>query len=316
MARDVFICSTCGACKEWCGSLVDTVSVIEALRADLVDAGVAPMPRHKEFDESIKQNWNPYAEPFEKKFTWIPPELKMAKKADALYFVGCTSALRLPEIANSVVKLSKAAGIDITVLPEEVCCGSVFFRTGLSDTAKYLADNVIKMVHETGAKTVLFSCPGCDRTFSLDYPKIIKESLGFEMKHIAEYLLELDNLKFTKEVKAPVTYHDPCHLGRHLEIYDAPREFIEKIPGIKLLEMERNRGVSYCCGAGGGLRGAFPDISMSIAKERVQEAESTGAKILTSACPFCKINLRDGVSQLNSPLEMIDIVELASRAII
>jgi heterodisulfide reductase subunit D len=315
MARDVYICSTCGACKEWCGALVDTVSVIEALRADLVDAGVGPMPRHKEFEESVKKNWNPYAEPFEKKFAWIPPELKMAKKADVLYFVGCTSALRLPEIANSVVKLSKLAGIDFTVLPEEICCGSVFFRTGLRDTAEYLTKKVVEMVHQTGAKTVLFSCPGCYRTFSLDYPGILKEPLGFEMKHIAEYLLELDNLKFNKEVKATVTYHDPCHLGRHMEIYEAPREFIEKIPGVKLVEMERNRRVAYCCGAGGGLRGAFPDISLSIARERVEEAQRTGSQILTSACPFCKLNLKDAVGQLSSPMEMIDIVELALRAV-
>jgi heterodisulfide reductase subunit D len=135
------------------------------------------------------------------------------------------------------------------------------------------------------------------------------------MKHITEYLLELDNLKFKKEVKATVAYHDPCHLGRHMEIYEAPREFIEKIPGVRLVEIERNRRVAFCCGAGGGLRGAFPDISSSIAMERVQEVESTGNQILTSACPFCKINLRDGVKQLNSPMEMVDVVELALRAL-
>jgi heterodisulfide reductase subunit D len=191
----------------------------------------------------------------------------------------------------------------------------VFFRTGLRDTAEYLTKKVVEMVHQTGARTVLFSCPGCYRTFSLDYPGILKEPLGFEMKHIAEYLLELDNLKFNKEVKATVTYHDPCHLGRHMEIYEAPREFIEKIPGVKLVEMERNRRVAYCCGAGGGLRGAFPDISLSIARERVEEAQRTGSQILTSACPFCKLNLKDAVGQLSSPMEMIDIVELALRAV-
>jgi heterodisulfide reductase subunit D len=311
MAEDVYLCTTCGACKQWCGALVDTVGVIEALRADLVDSGVGPMKEHKEFAERIRKYYNPYAEPPEKRFTWIPSHMNLPKKADVVYFVGCTSALRLPELAASTVKLLQAAKVNFTVLPEEVCCGSVMFRTGVREVAADLAEKVIQMIEDSGASTVVFSCPGCYRTFAFDYPELLGSSLGFELKHISQYLLEMDGLRFVKPLDVRVTYHDPCHLGRHLGVYEAPRELLNRIPGLELVEMERVKAGAFCCGAGGGVRGAFPDISLSIAGERVREASATGANLLASACPFCKRNLQDAASTSSGVLKVQDIVELA-----
>ncbi|MEM2901776.1 MAG: heterodisulfide reductase-related iron-sulfur binding cluster [Candidatus Bathyarchaeia archaeon] len=315
MAEDVYLCTTCGACKQWCGALVDTVGVIEALRADLVDSGVGPMKEHKEFAERIRKYYNPYDEPPEKRFAWIPSQMKLPKKADVVYFVGCTSALRLPELATSTVKLLQTAKVDFTVLPEEVCCGSVMFRTGFREVAVELAEKVVQMIEDTGASTVVFSCPGCFRTFSSDYPEVLGRPLRFELKHVSQLLLEMDGLKFVKPLNVRVTYHDPCHLGRHLGVYGAPRDLINQIPGLELVEMERVKAGAFCCGAGGGVRGAFPDISLSIAGERVREAAATGAEILTSACPFCKRNLEDASLAAGGTLKVQDIVELALTSI-
>jgi len=315
MAEDVYLCTTCGACKQWCGALVDTVGVIEALRADLVKAGVAPLNIHREFAERIKKYYNPYAEPPEKRFTWVPPELKLPKKADVVYFVGCTSALRLPEIAESTVKLLDAAKVNFTIMPEEICCGSVMFRTGMREIGEDMAKRAIQMIEDTGASTVVFSCPGCYKTFVKDYQAILGEPLDYELKHISQYLLEIDELQFTKRVNARVTYHDPCHLGRHLEIFEPPREFIGQIPGLQLVEMERTKMGAFCCGAGGGVRGAFPGVSLDIAKERVREASATGGTMLASACPFCKINFRDAINELDATMQMYDVVELALKSV-
>jgi len=315
MAEDVYLCTTCGACKQWCAALVDTVGVIEALRADLVYSGVAPLNAHREFAERIRKYYNPNAEPPEKRFAWLPPQLKLPKKADAVYFVGCTSALRFPEIAESTVKLLDIAKVGFTVMPEEVCCGSVMFRTGIREVGEEVAKKVVQMIEDTGASTVIFSCPGCYRTFVNDYPTVLGEPLDFELKHISQYLLEIDELKFSKSVNATITYHDPCHLGRQLEIFEPPRELISQIPGLELVEMERIKMGAFCCGAGGGVRGAFPEVSLNMAKERVREASATGATMLASACPFCKRNLVDAINELSIGMEMHDIVELAVRSV-
>jgi len=171
------------------------------------------------------------------------------------------------------------------------------------------------MIENMGASTIVFSCPGCYNTFANDYPTILDEPLDYELKHISEYLLEIDELKFIEPINAKITYHDPCHLGRHLEIFEPPREFISRIPGLQLVEMERTKRGALCCGAGGGVKGAFPDISQSIAQERVKEASSTGGTLLSSACPFCKKNLMDAVKEQGEAMKVYDIVELALKSV-
>lgn len=309
----IYDCTLCGYCLWRCPPGVKTVDAIMAARAHFVENNCHPRI-HLEFAEGIKKYSNPYGEQPQRRFTWIPQSLNLPKKADILYFVGCTSAFRLPEVAASTIALLSAAKIDFTIMPDEACCGSVMFRTGLRELGKEMVEKNIRMINEIGASTIVFSCPGCYKTFA-EYPKLAKTSPGQELKHISEYLLEIDELKFTKPVDARVAYHDPCHLGRHLGIFEPPREFISQIPGVELVEMQRNRNTASCCGAGAGVRGAFPDISLKIAKKRVREALEAGGTILSSACPFCKRNLGDAVREIDVAVQIYDIVELAARAL-
>jgi len=315
MAQDIYQCTTCGACKQWCAALVDTVGIYEALRADLVNAGVAPMPEHKMFEERIKSYNNPYAEDPKKRLNWVPPNIQLPKAADVVYFVGCTSALRLPEIAQSIVNILNKLKVDFALLPEEVCCGSIMFRTGMRDVGEELVKKVMEMIYDTKASTVIFSCAGCYKTFSTDYPEILGESIDVELKHITQYLMELDQLKPVKRIDAKVTYHDPCHLGRHMEVFEPPRTLLNKIPGIELVEMGRNKAGAFCCGAGGGVKGAFPEIALAIANDRVIEAKETESSIIASACPFCKRNLADALEDVKSPMKMYDVVELIADSL-
>jgi heterodisulfide reductase subunit D len=163
---------------------------------------------------------------------------------------------------------------------------------------------------------MITSCAGCFKTIKHDYPKTGK--LNFEVKHTLEFIIDLiesGKLKLKNEVKMKVTYHDPCHLGRHSSVYDAPRKLLNLIPGVELIEMERTRENSRCCGAGGGLKSGYPDIQNKISQTRIKEAEATGATELVSACPFCYQGLQVGIQALDSKLTMRDITDLVVMAI-
>lgn len=242
--------------------------------------------------------------------------MKLPNNASIVYFVGCTTAYRRMEIARSILKILRKANVDFTMLHDERCCGSVFFRTGIVDLAKQLATWNVKNIEETGADTVVTSCAGCYRMLKLDYPKFIGP-LDFKVVHIVELLLSLieaGDLKFKAEGKISVSYHDPCHL-RHCGIQEEPRKIMEKIPNLELVEMEWTKDRSFCCGAGAGLKALCGDLAVSIARKRLDDAISRGAEALVSACPFCKHNLLDSATKYNLKIQVKDIAEIVAERI-
>jgi len=296
---------------------VDTIKITENLRAELVEKGFT-RPEHDAFTKRIEEVHNPYGEPHEERMKWLPPEVKVAEKADVAYFVGCTTAYRRPEIADATVKILDAAGVNfMTLHPEEWCCGSPALRVGRKDLFLTLAKHNIEALRKTGVKRVVTSCAGCYRTLSQDYPEFVGE-LPFKILHTSELMAELikeGRLKLTREVPETVTYHDPCHLGRHTGTYEQPREVLKSIPSIKIVEMPRNRETALCCGAGGGVKAGFPDFAMQAALERVKEAHEVGATAIVSACPFCAHNLKDAIRKSASPLKFYDLTELVLMAL-
>ncbi len=173
-------------------------------------------------------------------------------------------------------------GVDFIVFPDEKCCGSLMFRTGMVSDAKPLLDHNIEMIRKTGIKKVVFSCSGCFSTFSREYTDYTNNNLGFELYHMTQFVpkyakeknLKIKYPKYSKENPLTVTYHDPCHLGRFSNVYDEPRELINMIEGLKLTEMKHNRNMSWCCGAGGGVRALYGEISINIASNRLDETVS------------------------------------------
>ena len=234
-----------------------------------------------------------------------------------VYFAGCMATYRLPSIAEATIKILKHAGLDFKMLGEdEWCCGSVTFRTGFVDDGKKMARHNVDALKAAGATRVVTACAGCFRTLSIDYPELLGEELPFEIIHFPSLLKELiedGKLKFPEGEKVSVTYHDPCHIGRHMGIYDDPREALEAIPQVDLKEMHKSRGNASCCGAGGGVRSTNRDLARGAAEIRLSEAEETGAEVLTTACPFCTFNLREGVERSESDLEMLDFPEFVSK---
>ncbi|MBA5942348.1 MAG: hypothetical protein H0M93_03355 [Methanophagales archaeon] len=256
------------------------------------------------------------------------------KERPILYFAGCTALYRQTEIAHATVKIMRSAGIDLTIMNEEVCCGSVFFRTGFIDLAKELAVKNIAKIRETGAKTLLTSCAGCYQMLKSDYASFIEgELVDFEVEifHIVQLLsrlIESRDLKFTaeggagaeagarSELKVKVSYHDPCHLGRGCEIYEEPRKILEQIPDIELVEMEWIKDKSYCCGSGAGLRALSEGLAVSVARRRLDDAVNKGAEVIVSACPFCKHNLSDSAMKYGIKIDVKDITEIVAERIL
>ncbi|WP_400208586.1 (Fe-S)-binding protein [Candidatus Methanomassiliicoccus intestinalis] len=295
----LYQCTTCKDCERRCPSKVRVVDVVESARRDLVAAGNI-LPQHEKVVKNILQFGNPFGE--EKS---VPETLgQVPKKAKVGYFVGCTSAYRNTSTAKATISILTKLGEDFTLV-NEVCCGSVMQRVGWSDAdvAAQMQKN-IDAITAQGVETVVFSCAGCYRMFKEEYPKYVE--VPFKVLHISEYL-DTKDLPLAA-LKKKVTYHDPCHLGRHAGVYKAPRNVLAKIPEIEFKEMARNSATSRCCGGGGGVRSAYPDLSAQIAADRVEEASF--ADILVTSCPFCVNNLKVGKDQCKSDVEIVDLVEL------
>lgn len=216
-----------------------------------------------------------------------------------IYFQGCTAREKRKNISKNTQKILDTAGVDYKIMDDEECCGSILLRTGFQEDAQELMESTFKKIK--GEKIVV-SCAGCYRTLKEDYPKVLGEQL--DVIHISQLLLQLINdgkITIDKE-DLKVTYHDPCHLGRHLGEYEAPRQVINE--KAELVEMDKKRDEARCCGAGGGVRSAYPDLASEIALRRVNDALETGASLLVTCCPFCVMNLE------SEKMKVIDLTEL------
>ncbi len=321
LAEVFYQCPTCNACAEACAYDMNNVELYESLRAEIVDAGFG-LERHAGMNRSMVEAQNPYGKDNKQKADWLddlgfPVKRAPAEKAEVLYFVGCTAALTpdIRAVAISTAKVFKKLGIDFAVLADkEVCCGSVAMRTGNRDAFETVAKMNATLIAQSGAKTIVTSCAGCYRTLKLDYPAYAS-NFDFKVQHTVEFLLQWISGKSLalKNLGLKVTYHDPCHTGRHTGIYEEPRELLARVATIA--EMPTIKENAKCCGAGGGVKKAFPELALDIAKSRVKEAEGTGAQYLVSICPFCYRNLSDAIKDLKSPIKMIDLLELVNQAL-
>ena len=321
VADVVYRCTTCGACETYSeneyyivNKFIDQVKLTEFLRHKLVEAGFGPMPKHKELVKWARKEHNPYVgEVHANRLKWVPKDAVVPKSSKTVFFVGCTGAYRDHKLPVSVLEVLNAAGEDFTVLSDEWCCGSPFLRVGVRDLAEEMVKHNVETLKKMGVEKVIAHCPGCYKTLAYDYPEIAGD-LPFKVVHSTQYINELlksGKLKLKKKLDKKVTYHDPCHIGRAAKIYEEPREILKAI-GAEISEMERNREGAWCCGAGGGVKSAFNDFALWTAKDRVEEAKKTGAKIIVSSCPFCEVNLKDAVKELQNSMEVVDLMEVVA----
>lgn len=316
----VWSCLTCGRCKEVCTYGVDYPAFIRQVRSIARDEREQGICAHGELF-SVMRLLARQSETSQKRLYWLSKDLKVREKGDILYFTGCLPyfdiifrelGVQTVEIARSTVRILNMLGIVPVVMDDEVCCGHDLLWNGEVETFNRLAALNMQRIARRGAKKLIFSCPEGYRTFKLDYPS----SSELELVHISELLaekLEAGTVQ-VQTVDEPVTYHDPCRLGRHLGIYDPPRRVLSAIAP-NFVEMASNRENSLCCGTSGWTN--CDSFSEAIRRERLGEASETGAKILITSCPKCLIHftchLRNRPGEYN--LQIVPFELFVARAL-
>jgi len=228
-------------------------------------------------------------------------------KGNTLYYPGCLTKFVAKELGDNYRKILRRIGIDFIELSDlEVCCGSPALKAGYFDDFKNLAEKNLKIFKEHSVGRIITNCPACFMIFKKEYPKVLGEKWDVEVLHATEVLAKTKvNRKQTKEEKRPVTYHDPCHLGRQMGVHDEPREIIKSL-GYEIKEMDLIKNQSFCCGGGGGVQANEPDLANKIAKDRIKMAKKTGVKILVTPCPLCFMHL-----EKNAEGEGVEVKELS-----
>lgn len=313
---NIYHCTLCRRCTEFCVTHQELWDIIETARADIVNSGKAPQSV-LQGDKNLEEVKNPFGYAFEEWFANLDlSKSKEEKDAEVLLFVGCTAAYKRPEIANAILKIFDVAGVNYAVMNgEEWCCGRSAYNLGLRDRARKLAKHNAKAIEATGIKTIVTICPDCTKALKFDYKKW-GISLDVEVLHYVEFINQLLNekkLKVQKPLDKTVTYFDPCILGRHLRIFDIPRNLLKQIPRLNLVEMHWNKGEALCCGSG-IFSLTHPETAVRLGQEVISEANRTNAELLITACPFCKENLSLSVQNLGKP-EIKDIAEVIAMTL-
>ena len=322
---ELWDCTCCFTCVERCLKDVEPAELIIALRGQLVESGRIPDTVGAALMAVFRQG-NPTGIAREDRANWAGElEIKAAQQGcETLYFTGCIPSYdqRVQPVARALAQALTAAGVDFGTLgTDESCCGNEVRRMGEMGLFEMLVEENGELFRSVGANRIVTTSPHCFNTFKNEY-----ELDGIEVMHYTQLvaaLIEQGKLEFKnegawgKDVERIVTYHDPCFLGKQNHVFDEPRAILSAIPGIKLVEMDRNRERSLCCEGGGGrMWNEGTNLEERLAFQRVQEAADTGAEILAVACPFCLLTLEDAVKVqgLDERLQVMDIMELVSLA--
>jgi Fe-S oxidoreductase len=350
----VYTCLTCGACDvscKVCRYNLEPLEMVRELKFHLVEEG-HQFDKHLAIIDGLNKDGNTVGAARKQRGAWadgLDVKRLPGQKAEVLFHAGCRLSydLELQKNARAAVQILLDAGVDLGILGDhELCCGGRIYNMGYKEEFNRFAGANITTWKKAGVKTIVTSCSDGYHAFKRLYPDLGSQ---VEVLHTVEYidrLIKEDKLEFHNKVPLTVTYHDPCHLGRQGEpyvswegaekkikgqivvyepkkpryngawgIYDPPRNVLKSIPGVELVEMERIREYSWCCGAGGGVREAYPEYSNWTASERIAEADNTGAEALVTACPWCERNFRDAILAQGNDMKVLDIIELVQQAV-
>jgi Fe-S oxidoreductase len=350
----VFMCNMCGSCDvacKMCRYDMEPLQAMRALRVKLVEEGHMPKALEPVM-QSLRSNYNMLGEPKENRGDWAK-KLKVKdlskEKAKYVLHVGCRYSFdgEQSHVARAAVAILKKLGLDFGIMgANESCCAGRAYMIGADRILEQGAEHNLAKWRKAGVETVITPCADCYYAFKRLYPEKGSTVRVLHMVELLDQMLKDGALKLRHKVPMKVTYHDPCHLGRQGEdyvpwngtekkifgqavcydpprpryngafgVYDAPRNILNAIAGVQLVEMERIKEAAWCCGAGGGAREAYPDYSAWTAGERIEEAESTGAQALVTACPWCEKNFSESVRHKQRKLKVFDILELVEKAL-
>jgi len=327
MVDTILVCTTCELCNLRCSASLPIESSWMKLRGKLINEDKKmTFPPFEMMAASLTKEGNIWAGYRKRRADWFPKELwekhGPSHRAKVAYFAGCTASHVETDIAIAAVRLLDASGVDFTYAGEtENCCGTPMLVAGKWDVFAETMKKNIKAIKDVGADTVVTSCPACDMMWRQIYPRRA-EKLGIDFdiktKHYTEVIAEqIKNGRFRfpdTGQKTKVTLHDSCHIGRVSSVYDAPREFINAIPGVELVEMEHNRERAHCCGSVLTLI-KEPPVAADIGQARIDEAKATGAEKILAMCPCCEFQFRVTAQKKGLSIETVDLARFAASTL-
>jgi len=310
----LFACSTCSMCQSNCPRGVKIVDNVRAMRASIVGAGMAPANLRPILGSTHAQG-NPWSGPRDDRTAWqegldVPA---FGPETEYFLFVCCHSCYdpRSTKIAKSITKLLQKAGVSFGVIGTgESCCGESVRKLGDEELFQKLAQSNIELFNGKGVKKIITTSPHCLWTFKNEYPELGGE---WDVIHYTELLQQLvanGKLAVSKALGKKVAYHDPCYLGRHSDVYEAPRELLASRAETSVMELDRNRELSLCCAGGGGRIWGEVPMGERFGELRITNAVDQGAEVLATACPYCVNMLTDACKSLDKQ-DVLEIVELS-----
>ena len=318
----LYACTKCGLCFAQCFQNLELHEAILYLRRKIGENQLVPQVFYTAAN-NISEHGDPSPTTIDRRFSRIKnmSNLILPEIAETLCFLGCTTATRTPKTAEAFINILTRLNFDFTMLGKnEGCCGYILISTGLWEQAKKVANELIKKIEKTRAKTIITPCSGCYYTFTRLYPEILDLNIPCEILHTSQFLEKMIKEKEIrlKPLNLKVTYHDPCSLGRHSKVYDPPRNLLKAIPNLELIEMPLNRNYARCCGGGAGLWTFNNKVSLETTQIRLKEdLIPTNVNILTTACPQCQLNFRfaSRMNRLtNNSIKIYDITEMVEAA--
>ena len=314
MGKAIFSCLGCGACTQACFPSIETSRAVWADREFMTSSRFHP----KILDglaDSLNEYRNISKDDQEERGEWreyikgAPEDAFEKEQAEIIYFVGCVASffLMAQKIPANLARIMDGVGLDFAILGgQEWCCGFPLLGAGKPDQAEALIRHNEEKVKSMGAKKVVFSCPSCLHTWKTLY------RTEAELVHASQLLIDLakDGKLDLKPVDLKVTYHDPCDLGRNSGVYEEPRQVLNAIPGLELVEMAANRALANCCGGGGNVEMVDPDLAAAVADRKMAEIEATGAEAVVTSCQQCYRTMATRMRRRNLDLKVFDLTDI------
>ena len=319
LVEAMYSCTACGQCYDQHGpGTLEINNAIIRSRSLIATRGMAPKTCGRVL-ANLEAEGNPMGLPGEDRALWYEEtaETHRYRGSEVLYWPGCTTGYRLPELVDATAEVLEAAGVDYGVLGEEErCCGLVLYLMGFWEEARRNAEMVAKTLSAGTPRVLVTSCAGCFYAFKRVFP-LLGVELPLKVLHTSmlfDDLVRSGGLKL-HGVEASVTWHDPCDLGRHCGVYDPPRRVLAAVPGLSVVEPALCREHAVCCGAGGGLWSIDEGLTASVARQKVEEAIPAGVDGVVTGCPTCLLNLRGAAAAWRPGLRVYDLGEFLLRRI-
>lgn len=315
--EQVWKCISCKYCDEECPRGVEISKVMRGLKLLLYEEKKAPEALTETLWR-VYEDGNPLGSPKSERALWAK-ELNISGNPEVILYACCMSAYdrRLQNTLKNLVDILQKAGVSVGILGEqETCCGDVVYHTGEDYFLEELAQNNVALIEKFKPNIVLTVSPHCYNVFKNLYPKY-NAKISAEVLHHVQYLSELiDEGKIKPgKLEADITYHDPCYLGRWNGVYEEPRNILQNIEGVRIVEMEHSKSRSLCCGGGGGALWMENKDARRVTKRRIREAVETESNIMATACPYCIRMFEDELKVERIDIQILDVVELLHKSI-